>query len=68
MKKWNLMLLWLSILNMPQYALMGLNKQDSEYDYGPKYARGIWQGSQHAGIIYSILNMPKYAWESHTGF
>ena len=53
---------------MPQYALMGLNKQDSEYDYGPKYARGIWQGSQHAGIIYSILNMPKYAWESHTGF
>ena len=36
MKKWNVMLLWLSVLNMPQYALMGLNKQDSEYDYGPK--------------------------------
>ena len=33
------MLLYLSLLNMPEYAWMYLNKQDSEYALGPKYAK-----------------------------
>ena len=42
---------------MSQYASMSLNKQDSEYAQGPKYAKilitekfGIWQGSQYARV------------------
>ena len=42
---------------MPQYASMSLNKQDSEYAEGPKYAKnlntekfGIWQISQYASV------------------
>ena len=36
-----LILLWLSFLNNPEYAWIYLNKQDSEYDSGPKYAKII---------------------------
>ena len=51
------MLLYLSLLNMPEYAWMYLNKQDSEYALGPKYAKilnmakfWIWQDSQYASV------------------
>ena len=40
---------------MPEYTWMGLNKQDSEYASGPKYAKilnmakfWMWQSSQYA--------------------
>ena len=39
MKKRVLMLFQLSLLSMPEYAWMSLNKQDSEYAWGPKYAK-----------------------------
>ena len=42
---------------MPEYACVFLNKQDSEYAYGTKYATilnsvkfWIWQGSQYASV------------------
>ena len=42
----------ISLLNMPEYVWMCLNKQDSEYASGPKYAKilnmttfWIWDGS-----------------------
>ena len=37
---------------MPEYAWMCLNKQDSEYAWGPKNMPKfwIWQGSQYASI------------------
>ena len=42
---------------MPEYAWMCLNKQDSEYSSGPKYAKllnmtkfWIWKGSQYASV------------------
>ena len=44
-------------MNLPEYASMSLNKQDSEYAEGPKYAKilntekfRIWQSSQYASI------------------
>ena len=42
---------------MPEYVWMCLNKHDSEYASGPKYARllnmskfWIWQGSQYGNV------------------
>ena len=42
---------------MPEYAWVFLNKQDSKYAYGTKYAKTlnltkfwIWQGSQYASV------------------
>ena len=42
---------------MPEYAWMCLDKQDSEYASGPKYAKivnmaklWIWQGSQYGSV------------------
>ena len=42
---------------MPEYVWICLNKQDSEYACGPKYAKilnatnfWIWQGSQYASV------------------
>ena len=42
---------------MPEYGWMCLDKQDSEYALGPKYAKilnmaslEIWQGSQYASV------------------
>ena len=62
------MLLYLSLLNMPEYAWMYLNKQDSEYALGPKYAKilnmakfWIWQDSQYASVLHSVLDMSEYA-------
>ena len=53
MKTRKLMLLELSLLNMPEYAWICLNKQNSEYATALKYAKilnmakfWIWQGSQ----------------------
>ena len=50
-----------------EYAWMWLNKQDSEYAYGPKYANILnmakfwtWQGSQYASVS-QRLNMPENA-------
>ena len=49
-----------------EYAWMWLNKQDSEYAYGPKYANILnmakfwtWQGSQYASVS-QRLNMPAF--------
>ena len=43
---------------MAEYAWMYLDKQDSEYASGPKYAKilnmakfYIWQGSQYANVL-----------------
>ena len=43
---------------MSEYAWMYLNKQDSKYTSGPKYAKILnmvkfwkWQGSQYASVI-----------------
>ena len=46
-KKRKLMLSQLSLMNIVEYAWMWLNKQDSEYALGPKYAK--------------ILNMAEYS-------
>ena len=67
MKKRKLMLLQLSLLDIPEYAWMGLYKQDSEYALGPKYAKfWIWQSSEYGWVLnmralHSVLNMPEYA-------
>ena len=57
-EKTKLMLISLSLLNMSEYAWMYLNKQDSKYTSGPKYAKILnmvkfwkWQGSQYASVI-----------------
>ena len=49
---------------MPEYAWVCLNKQNSEYASGPKYAKilnmtkfWLWQGSQYA----SVTQRPEYA-------
>ena len=39
MKKRKLMLLEITLLNVPEYPWMCLNKQDSEFSSGPKYAK-----------------------------
>ena len=51
---------------MPEYAWMCLDKQDSEYALGPKYAKilnigkfWIWQ-VLNMGALHSVLNMPGY--------
>ena len=51
---------------MPEYAWMSLDKQDSEYALGPKYAKilnigkfWIWQ-VLNMGALHSVLNMPAY--------
>ena len=56
-KKRKLMLSRLSLLNMPEYVRWCLNKQDSEYALGPKYAKilnmakfWIWQDSQYVSV------------------
>ena len=56
-KKRKLILLQLSLFNVPEYAWMCLYKQDSKYASGPKYAKilnmakfWIWQGSQYASV------------------
>ena len=58
---------------MSEYAWMCLNKQDSEYASGPKYAKIlniakflIWQGSQYASVtqdseyVRIFLNISEY--------
>ena len=61
------MLLWLSLLNMPEYASVCLNKQHSECASGLKYAKllnivksWIWRGSQFASIT-QCSDMSEYA-------
>ena len=60
-------LLQLSLLSMPEYAWMCVNKQDPEYTSCLKYTEILnvaksltWQGSQMRAL-YSVLNMPAYA-------
>ena len=52
---------------MPEYTWICLNKQDSEYASGPKYAKILNKANSEYGRIlnmrtlYSVLNMPEYA-------
>ena len=62
----NLMLLKLSLLNIPEYAWMCLYKQDFEYASSPKYAKILKMQSFEYGRVLnmlalkSVLDMPEY--------
>ena len=59
------MLLQLSLMNMPKYARICLNKQDSEYALDPKYDKTVnMAGFSICERYTAFLICPNVPWES----